>query len=138
MRSVPTNRRFRQLKQCKSGALISLQACCDYLHPTTECIAPIRMDQIPSISLLSLEQRRQKQLLSIMHGQALKGNSRVVTNVNTRRQVKYVFKTENKMGRKYQHSPFFLGTRLWDSLDKETQDLPCQISTLYKKYSPLL
>ena len=63
-----------------------------------------------SISLLSLEQRRQKQLLNIMHGQALKGNSTVVTNVNTRLQVKYVFKTENKMGRKYQHSPIFLGT----------------------------
>ena len=97
-----------------------------------------------SISLLSLEQRRQKQLLIIMHGQALKGNSRVVTNVNTRRQVKYVFKTENKMGRKYQHSQFFLGTRLWDFLAKKKQDLPCRyafkkkISTLYKKYNPLL
>ena len=59
-----------------------------------------------SISLLSLEQRQQKQLMNIMHGQALKGNERVVTNVNTRRQVTYVFKTETKMGRKYQHSPF--------------------------------
>ena len=97
-----------------------------------------------SISLLSLEQRQQKQLMNIMHGQALKGNERVVTNVNTRRQVKYVCKTETKMGRKYQHSPFFLGTQLWDSLDKETRDLPCRyafkrkISMLYKKYNPLL
>ena len=63
-----------------------------------------------SICLLSLEQRRQKQLLNIMHVQALKCNSRVVTNVNTRRQTKYVFKTETKMGTKYQCSPFFLGT----------------------------
>ena len=79
-----------------------------------------------SICLLSLEQRRQKQLLNIMHIQALKGNSRVVTNVNTRRQTKYVFKTDTKMGKKYQRSSFFLDTRLWDALDKETQDLPCR------------
>ena len=97
-----------------------------------------------TIGLLSLEQRRQKQVLNIMFIQALKGRSREITNVNTRRQAKYVFKLETKMGRKYQKSPFFLGTRLWDSIDKETQDLPCRyafkrkIESLYKKYSPLI
>ena len=97
-----------------------------------------------SISLLSLEQRRQKQLLSIMFIQAKKGRSRSVTNINTRRQSKYVFKIPAKMGKKYQKCPYFLGTRLWDTLEKTTQDIPCKfafkkyIETLYRKYNPLL
>ena len=74
------------------------------------------------VGLLSLEQRRQKQLLSLMFNQACKGKSRIITNVNTRRQTQYVFKTATKLGRKYQRSPFYLGTRLWDGLDKTTQD----------------
>ena len=67
-----------------------------------------------------------------------------LSNVNTRSQSKYVFKTDVKMGRKYKRSPYFLGTRLWDSLDKSTQDLPCKfmfkkkIETIYKKYNTLL
>ena len=39
-----------------------------------------------SIGLLSLEQRRQKQLLKLMFIHAMKGKSRLVTNVNTRNQ----------------------------------------------------
>ena len=97
-----------------------------------------------SVRLLSLEQRRQKQLLNLMFIHAKKGKSRSVTNVNTRSQTKYVFKTETKMGKKYQRSPFYLGTRLWDALDKTTQDIPCKysfkrkIDTLYTKYCPLI
>ena len=71
-----------------------------------------------SICVLSLEQRRQKQLLNIMFIHAKKGESRLVTNVNKRSQTKYIFKTDTKMGRKYQKSSFFLGTRLWNRLDK--------------------
>ena len=97
-----------------------------------------------SVGLLSLEQRRQKQLLNIMFIQAKKGKSRAATNVNTRSQAKYVFKVETKMGKKYQKSSYFLGTRLWDMLDKTTQDLPCRFSfkkhvnCLYKRYNPLI
>ena len=48
------------------------------------------------------------------------------------------------MGGKYQTSPFFIGTPLWDNIDKESQDLPGRyafkkkIDSLYKKYNPLL
>ena len=99
-----------------------------------------------SVHLLSLEQRRQKQLLKIMfiHVQAQKGCSRVVTNVNTRSQTKYVFKTETKIDRKYEKSSYYLGTRLWSGLDKETQDsdsIFCfkrKIDKLYNKFNPLL
>ena len=47
-----------------------------------------------SIKLLSLEQRRQKQLLKIVYIQAQKNRSRAITNVNTRSQTKYVFQTD--------------------------------------------
>ena len=97
-----------------------------------------------SIGLLSLEQRRQKQLLNLMFIQSIKGKSRLVTNINTRSQTKYVFNVPAKMGSKYQKSPYFLGTRLWNNLDKTTQELPCKfafkkhIEYLYKKYNPLI
>ena len=48
------------------------------------------------------------------------------------------------MGGKYQKSPYFLGTRLLDAMDKASQDLPCKfafkkkVDSMYKKYSPLL
>ena len=53
-----------------------------------------------SIELLSLEQRRQKQLLKIMYSQSHKNKARAITNVNTRSQAKYVCKTEPKIGKK--------------------------------------
>ena len=93
---------------------------------------------------IGLEQRRQKQVFSIMFTHAKKGRSRKVSNRNTRSQTKYVFQVPAKMCQKYQRSPYYLGTRLWDLLDKTTQDLPCKysfkkhIETLYKKYNPLI
>ena len=50
-----------------------------------------------SVRLLSLEQRRQKQLLIVMIIHTKKGKSRSVTNINTRSQTKNVFKTETKI-----------------------------------------
>ena len=97
-----------------------------------------------SIKLLSLEQRKQIQVLKLMYSHARKGKSRAITNVNTRSQTKYVFKTEIKIGKKYEKSPFYLGTRLWNSLDKETQESDSiysfkrKIQGIYKKYNPLV
>ena len=65
-----------------------------------------------SIKLLSLEQRRQKQLLKIMYVQSQKNRARALTNVNTRSQTKYVFQTDVKIGKKYEKSPYYIGTRL--------------------------
>ena len=73
-----------------------------------------------------------------MYSQAKKGIWSI-TNVNTRSQTKYVFKTDVKIGKNYQKSPYFLGTRLWDGLNKETQDILCKymfkrkIESLYKQ-----
>ena len=97
-----------------------------------------------SIKLLSLEQRRQIQLLKLMYIQSQKGRMRAITNVNTRSQTKYVFKTESKIGKKYEKSPYYLGTRLWNLLEKDTQESDSiysfkkKILKLYKKYNPLL
>ena len=76
--------------------------------------------------------------------QAKKGRSRVVTNVNTRSQTKYVFKTETKIGRKYEQSSYYLSTILWNGLDRETQESDSifsfkrKIDSVYKKYNPLI
>ena len=114
---------------------------CENIHLLDKISIPKIHD---SVRLLSLEQRRQKQVLNLMFNQARKGKSRSVTNVNTRSQAKYVFKTDVKIGKKYEKSPFFLGTILWNALNKETQDLPCRyafkrkIDSMYKKYCPLI
>ena len=58
-----------------------------------------------------------------MFSHAKQGKSRVITNVNTRSQTKYVFKTEAMISKKNEKSSCYLGTRLWNGLDKETQEL---------------
>ena len=71
--------------------------------------------------LLSLEQRREKQLLILMYKLTQKGMCRKVTNRPTRQQEKCVFKTDTKIGKKYEKSPYYIGTKLWDKLPNETQ-----------------
>ena len=46
---------------------------------------------------------------------------RKITDRATRQQEKYVFKTDTKIGKKYENSPSYQGTKLWDKLPKETQ-----------------
>ena len=70
---------------------------------------------------LSLEQRREKQLYSLMYKLSNKGKARKVNNRNTRNHQKYVVKTDTKVGTKYEKSPFYQGTQLWDKLPKETK-----------------
>ena len=52
-----------------------------------------------------------------------KDTDRHVTRVNTRGQQKYVFKTETKVCKKYERSPYYLGTCLWIKLSKDIQDV---------------
>ena len=80
-----------------------------------------RNDLHKEAKLLSLEQRREKQLLILMYKLSQKGISRKVTNRVTRQQEKYVFKTDTKIGKKYEKSPYYLGEKLWDKLPRETQ-----------------
>ena len=69
--------------------------------------------------LSSLEQRRIRQLLGL---QFFLYTDRHVTHVNTTNQQKYVFKTDAKICKKYERSPYYIGTRLWNKLHKNVQE----------------
>ena len=71
--------------------------------------------------LLNLDQRWEKQLLSSMYIYSKCDNVRLVRERVTRANEKFVFKTETKIGTKYQNSPFYYGTTLWNNLSKEIQ-----------------
>ena len=79
---------------------------CKNIHMLDKISIPKLHDPV---CLLSLEQRK---VLNLMFIHAPKGKARSVTNVNTRSQTKYVFKTDTKIGKKYQKSPFYLSTIL--------------------------
>ena len=72
--------------------------------------------------LLSLEQRRQKQLLSLMfiyknrHDDIGRIHAR-----NTRGANVYSFVRERYNNVKYENSPYYKGSLLWDSLSVETR-----------------
>ena len=89
--------------------------------------------------LSSLEQKRIRQILRLQLYK--KDTDRHVARVNTRSQHKYVFKVDTKIGKKYERSPYYLGTRLWDKLPKNIQDsenvyvFKKKIARLYKCYN---
>ena len=71
--------------------------------------------------MLILCQRRERQLLTLMYTISQKGILRKITDRATRQQEKYVFKIDTKIGKKYERSSYYQGTKLWDKLPKETQ-----------------
>ena len=73
--------------------------------------------------LISLEQRRCKQLLSLLYKLSKDPVNVVVPARNTRRHDKTVFRVDNKIGTKYATSPYYKGTKLWDTLSKEIQEV---------------
>ena len=89
---------------------------------------------------MSLGQRREKQLLTLTYKLSRKGILRKITDRPTTQQEKYVFKTDTKIGKKYEKSPYYQGTLLWDKLPKETQfaenifEFKKRITPLYKEY----
>ena len=80
-----------------------------------------RIELHKEAKILSLCQRREKQLLTLMYKISQKGILRKITDRATRQQKKYVFITDTKIGKKYERSPYYQGTLLWDKLPKETQ-----------------
>ena len=69
--------------------------------------------------LLSLEQRRQKQLLILMY---IYSKAENVQYIPKRSTDKFVFKTETNIGTKYEKSGFYQGTKLWNNLSREIQE----------------
>ena len=91
-------------------------------------------------NLLSLEQRRMKQVLVIMYKLSKDIKNRKVTNRVTRTSNKFIFHTDTKIGTKYASSPFYKGTLIWDKLPEETQlaenifQFKKDINRLYKTF----
>ena len=83
-------------------------------------------------TILSLEQRREKQVLMLMYVYSKNDNVRRITGRETRLADKFVFKTDTKIGTKYENSPFYRGTKLWDKLEKDVQ--LCDNRWAFKKF----
>ena len=76
-----------------------------------------------------------------MYKQAKRGVARKITNRNTRKQQKYVFKTDVKIGKKkYGKSPYLIRTQLWAKSLVDTPfsenifNFKTKISPIYKAY----
>ena len=72
-------------------------------------------------TIISLEQRMQKQLLWLMYIDSKNIENRIICERDLRSADKYSFKVNRKIGTKYQHSPFYIGTLLWNDLNVTTQ-----------------
>ena len=71
--------------------------------------------------MISLEQRMRRQLLWLMYIDSKNPTNRKIIERVLRNVDKYVFKVDSKIGTKYQRSPFYLGTLLWNDLNATTQ-----------------
>ena len=71
--------------------------------------------------ILSLEQRTIRQLLWLMYIFSLDNNNRKIVPRNLHSNEKYIFKTDSKIGTKYQNSPYYKGTVFWNNLPKNLQ-----------------
>ena len=72
--------------------------------------------------LLSLDQRRQIQLLSLMYNYKDTVNPVRIYPRNTRGANRYRFNIEKCNTVKYQNSPYFRGSKLWDMLLKSSTE----------------
>ena len=96
------------------------------------------------MKIISLEQRRQIQCLSLMYRLSKKSSFIKPANVNTRGNVKTKFNLMSKCTSKYLNSPLYRGATLWDKLDKTIQDVQsvpkftCEIMKEYKVYVDLI
>ena len=92
------------------------------LYDRVEHVSIDRLHQ--EMKLVSLEQRRQIQCLTLMYRLSKKKVYIKETNVNTRGNSKTKFKLMTKCSSKYLGSPLYRGSILWDKLDKSTHDIP--------------
>ena len=76
------------------------------------------------MKVVSLEQRRRTQNLTLMYRLSKIPKYIKQPNVNTRGNVKKKFSLMTKCTHKYLNSPLYRGAALWDELDKNVQDKP--------------
>ena len=90
-------------------------------------------------NLVSLEQRRQVQILSLMYIYRNFVNIQRIYARNTRQGDRYNFRVDNYQSRKYKNSPYFKGTVLWDLLPNDVINLPTLLefkSTIKLRFMP--
>ena len=93
--------------------------------------------------LISLEQRMRKQLLWLMYLLSRYVSHHRISNRITRSMDKVVFKVPAKMIPTYEHSPYYIGTKLLNALSIDTQKaqeryaFKKETGRLYKKYEEL-
>ena len=78
--------------------------------------------------MISLEQRRRIQLLSLMYKKSTDITMHKTFPRNTRMSNRTVFKTDNKEGSLHKQSPYFVGAKLWDSPNLSIIVLPDMFS----------
>ena len=81
--------------------------------------------------LLSLDQRRIIQLLSLMFNHKARYDARRQFPRNTRNAKRYTFYTECFNNDQYKNSPYFEGSNIWDTLPRDTID--CDNKFEFKK-----
>ena len=93
--------------------------------------------------ILSLEQRRRKQLLRLMFNLSKDKEFLKVPNRVTRGAGRVTFKVPAKIFPSYERSPFYVGTKLWDELTTSVQEsvdifaFKKEIDKLYRVYVKL-
>ena len=107
----------RELQQIQNSCI---RSC--LLYNRIEHITIERLHR--EIKLVSLEQRRQVQCLTLMYRLSRKVVYIKRNNINTRGNVKIKFKLMARCSGKYLGSPLYRSSQLWDNLDKSIQDLP--------------
>ena len=71
-------------------------------------------------------------------------NVRYIGERVTRANQSFVFKTETRIGSKYENSPFYRGTVFWNKLPKDTQFseelsmFKMNIGKMYKVFNPTI
>ena len=72
--------------------------------------------------IISLEQRRRKQLLRLMYLLSKDENYVHVPGRMTRNANRIVFKVPTRMLTIYEHCPYYIGTVLWNELPQDIQE----------------
>ena len=82
--------------------------------------------------IVSLEQRRRMQFLSLVYKKSKDLTLRKVFPRNKRESVRLVFKTDQYEGALYKRSPYFIGSKLWDALP--ISDIECPDIFSFRKH----
>ena len=96
-------------------------------------------------NIISLEQRRRKQLLNLMFIYKDRHNDvRRIHERNTRAANVYSFVRERYNNVKYKNSPYYKGSLIWDTLPNDVKrsssiaEFRKALSRIYVRYDPLL